>query len=78
MVRTMNLYSTATKYFGLIISPGGFWLGCEPWATSYNLGVIPPLKGKQLKFPADTCDQMFERVLTAFQKRLLFPACRSL
>jgi hypothetical protein len=73
IVRTLNLYSTAIKYLGLIISPSGFTSGCEPWATSYNLGVIPPLKGKRLKFPADTCDQMFERVLTAFRKRLHFP-----
>jgi hypothetical protein len=72
-VRTMNYYATATKYLGLVISPSGFTSGCEPWATSYNLGVIPPLKGKPLKFPADTCDQMFERVLTAFKKRLHFP-----
>lgn len=73
VVRTMNQYATATRYLGLIISPSGFTSGCEPWATSYNLGVIPPLKGKQLKFPADTCDQMFERVLTALKKRLHFP-----
>lgn len=73
VVGTMNRYATATKYLGLIISPSGFTSGCEPWATSYNLGVIPPLKGKPLKFQADTCDQMFERVLTAFKKRLHFP-----
>jgi hypothetical protein len=73
VVRTMNKYSPATKYFGLIISPNGFTSGCEPWVTSYNLGVIPPIKGKPFKFPADTCDQMFERVLTACKKRLHFP-----
>jgi hypothetical protein len=72
VVRTMNQYSTATKYLGLIISPSGFTSGCEPWATSYNLGVIPPLKGRPLKFETNTCDQMFERVLTAFGKRLHF------
>jgi hypothetical protein len=73
VIRTMNQYSTATKYLGLVISPGGFTAGCEPWATSYNLGVIPPLKGKPLRFPTDTCEQMFERMLTALQKRLHFP-----
>jgi hypothetical protein len=73
VVRTMNQYATATKYLGLIVSPSGFTSGSEPWATSYNLGVIPPLKGKTLKFPADTCDQMCERVLTALKKRLHFP-----
>jgi hypothetical protein len=73
VVKTMNQYSAGTKYLGLIISPSGFTSGCEPWATSYNLGVIPPLKGKALKFPAGTCDQMLERVLFAFDKRLHFP-----
>jgi hypothetical protein len=73
VVKTMNQYSAGTKYLGLIISPGGFTSGCEPWATSSNLGVIPPLKGKTLRFPAETCDQMFERVLSAFDKRLHFP-----
>lgn len=73
VVKTMNKYSSGTRYLGLIISPSGFTSGCEPWATSSNLGVIPPLKGKSLKFPADTCDQMFERTLTALMKRLHFP-----
>lgn len=54
VVRTMNRYSGRTKYLGLIISPSGFTSGCEPWATSHNLSVIPPLKGKRLSFPADT------------------------
>jgi hypothetical protein len=73
VINTMNQYAAATKHLGLIISPSGFTSGCEPWATSYNLGVIPPLKGKKLKFPADTSGQMFERVLIAFEKRLHFP-----
>ena len=73
VVKTMNQYANGMKYLGVIVSPSGFTSGCEPWATSYNLGVIPPLKGKKLKFPADTCSQMFERVLTALQKRLHFP-----
>lgn len=73
VVRTMNKYSNATHYLGLIISPSGFTSGCEPWATSYNLGAIPPLKGKSLTFPAGTCDQMFERTLSGLTKRLHFP-----
>lgn len=73
VIKTMNQYSAGTTYLGLVISPSGFTSGCEPWATSYNLGIIPPLKGKKLRFPADTSSQMFERVLTAFQKRLHFP-----
>jgi hypothetical protein len=73
VLRTMNKYSSGSKYLGLIVCPSGFTSGCEPWASSYNLGIIPPLKGKKLAFLAETCAEMFERVLTAFRKRLYFP-----
>jgi hypothetical protein len=73
VVHTLNKYSDGTKYLGLIISSSGFTKGCEPWGSSYNLGLIPPLKGKTLKFAAATCNQMVERVLKAFAKRLHFP-----
>lgn len=73
VVKAMNQYSGGTKYLGLIISPSGFTRGCEPWASAYNLGLIPPLKGKKLSFPLNTTIQMFERVLAAFDKRIHFP-----
>jgi hypothetical protein len=73
VVRTLNKYSGGSKYLGMVVCPTGFTSGCEPWASSYNLGVIPPLKGKRLKFSAETCEEMTGRVLTAFGKRLHFP-----
>jgi hypothetical protein len=73
VVRAMNQYSGGTKYVGLIVSPSGFTRGCEPWASAYNLGLIPPLKGKKLTFPLSTTIQMFERVVGAFDKRMHFP-----
>ena len=73
VVNTMNHYSAGTRYLGLVISPSGFTSGCEPWASTHNLGLIPPLKGKKLSFTVDTCLQMVERVLRAFSKRLNFP-----
>ncbi|MBZ5506298.1 MAG: DUF2034 domain-containing protein [Acidobacteriia bacterium] len=73
VVHTMNKYSEGKKYLGLIMSPSGFTKGCEPWGSSYNLGLIPPLKGKKLKFGNATCSQMVERVLKAVGKRLYFP-----
>jgi hypothetical protein len=73
VVKAMNQYSGGTKYVGLIVSPSGFTRGCEPWASAYNLGLIPPLKGKKLTFPLSTTIQMFERVLGAFDKRMHFP-----
>lgn len=73
VVKAMNKYSGGSQYLGLVVCPSGFTSGCEPWASSYNLGVIPPLKGKKLKFSGTTCDQMFERFLVALEKRLHFP-----
>ena len=73
VVSTMNKYSQTTEFLGLVLSPGGFTSGCEPWASSYNLGIIPPLKAKKLDFSLETSGQIFERVLVAFGKRLNFP-----
>ena len=70
VVQTMNKYSGGTLYFGLIVSPTGFTSGCEPWATSHNLGMIPPLKGRRLVFNEDTVFRMFERTLIALRARL--------
>lgn len=73
VVNTMNHYSAGTKYLGIVISPSGFTSGVEPWASAHNLGLIPPLKGKKVRFSNNTALQMFERVLLAFSKRLRFP-----
>lgn len=69
VVQTMNRYSEGTLYFGLVVSPSWFTSGCEPWATSHNLGIIPPLKGRRLAFDEDTVFRMFERVLVALRTR---------
>lgn len=73
VINTMSKYSGGTKYLGLILCPTGFTKGCEPWATSHNLGLVPPLKGKLIGYPYSTSLQMFERVLKALSKRVLFP-----
>lgn len=70
VVRTMNNYSNGTLYLGLIVSSQGFTSGCEAWATSHNLGLIPPLKGKNLAFAPDAVMTMFERVMRALHKRV--------
>jgi hypothetical protein len=66
----MNRYSDGTIYFGLVVSPTGFTSGCEPWATSHNVAIVPPLKGRRLAFNEDTVLRMFERVLIALRARL--------
>ena len=70
VVQTMNRYSDAALYFGLIISPTGFTAGCEAWATSHNLGLIPPLKGRRLSFGEEAVFRMFERTLKALHARV--------
>ena len=70
VVQTMNRYSEGTLYFGLIVSPTGFTNGCEPWATSHNLGILPPLKGRRLAFDEDAVFRMFERTLVALRARV--------
>ena len=70
VTRTMNQYSKGTIYFGLVVSPTGFTNGCEPWATSHNVGIVPPLKGRPLAFDEETVLRMFERTLVALRARV--------
>jgi hypothetical protein len=70
VVQTMNRYADGTLYFGLVVSLTGFTSGCEPWATSHNLGIVPPLKGRRLAFDEDTVFRMFERMLIALRARV--------
>ncbi|NVL89916.1 MAG: hypothetical protein HWN69_02820 [Desulfobacterales bacterium] len=74
VVQTMNKYVGDTTYLGLVLSPSGFTKGCEPWATSSNVALIPPLKGKQIAFPYSSSLKMFERTLAALTRRLSFPS----
>src|SRR5260370_9645664 len=70
VVRTMNKYSDGTLYLGLVVSATGFTSGCEAWATSHNLGIVPPLKGRRLAFSEDSVFRMFERVLIGVRARV--------
>jgi hypothetical protein len=73
VVQTMNKYGGGTLYLGLIVCPNGFTNGCEPWSTSHNIGLLPPLKGSPLTFSEESVLHMFERVLYALRKRLRYP-----
>jgi len=66
----MNKYSGGTFYLGLVLSPTGLTSGCEAWATSHNVGIVPPLKGRRLAFSEETVLRMFERVLLAPRARV--------
>jgi len=70
VVQTMNRYSGGTLFLGLVVSPSGFTNGCEAWATSHNIGIVPPLKGRNLSFNEDSVLRMFERFLIALRARV--------
>ena len=70
VVQAMNKYSGGSLYLGLVLSPTGFTSGCEAWATSHNVGIVPPLKGRRLAFSEETVLRMFERVLLALRARV--------
>jgi hypothetical protein len=73
VLNAMSKYSNSAKYFGLVICPSGFTSGCESWATSANIALIPPLKGKRLIYSQSTIVKMFQRAISGFKKRLAFP-----
>ena len=70
VVQTMNRYSGGTSYLGLVVSPTGFTSGCEAWATSHNVAIIPPIKGRRLVFSRDAVFRMFKRSLVALAVRV--------
>jgi hypothetical protein len=70
VVQAMNKYSGGSLYLGLVLSPTGFTSGCEAWATSHNIGIVPPLKGRRLAFSEETVLRMFERVLLTLRARV--------
>lgn len=72
VVQTMNKYGNGILYLGLILCPSGFTSGCEPWSSSYNIGLLPPLKGRSLTFSQESVLHMFNRVLCALHKRLQY------
>ena len=75
VVRTMNDYSDGTLYFGLVLSPKGFTSGCDAWARSHNVGIVPPLKGRPLAFTEEVVLRMFKRVLLALRARVRLQVC---
>ena len=73
VLNTMNKHSKKTKYIGIVVSSSGFTSGCESWASSDNIGLIPPIKGNNIKFEEKYVIAMFKRFSTALSKRLKFP-----
>lgn len=73
VLNTMNKHSNKSRYIGIVISSSGFTSGCESWASSDNIGLIPPIKGNKIRFEEKYVIAMFKRFSTALSKRLKFP-----
>ncbi|RXK01269.1 hypothetical protein CRU98_02140 [Arcobacter sp. CECT 8986] len=73
VVSTMNKHAVDSNYIGIVISSSGFSSGCEGWASSENIALIPPLKGTNIKFSEEQVLRMFRRVCIAIFRRLKFP-----
>ena len=53
VIKVLNKYSIASKYIGIVISSKGFSEGCEAWAKTDNLGLIPPYRGDKNHYTED-------------------------
>lgn len=73
VVSTMNKHSVDSNYIGIVISSSCFSSGCEAWASSENIALIPPLKGNNITFTEQQIVRMFRRVCIAILRRLKFP-----
>lgn len=73
VINTMNKHSIKSHYIGIVVSSSGFSSGCESWASSDNIGLIPPIKGNNISFEEKHILGMFKRLCTAISKRLKFP-----
>lgn len=73
VVSTMNKHAIDSNYIGIVISTSGFSSGCEGWASSENIALIPPLKGNNITFSEEQVVRMFRRICIAILRRLKFP-----
>jgi hypothetical protein len=68
VLHIFNYYTDDTIYLGAICASTGFMRGCESWAMSNNLALIPPYKGKRLVYPYEIVLIMFKQFLEAYHK----------
>lgn len=73
VLSTMNKHAFESNYIGIVISSSGFSSGCEGWASSDNIALIPPLKGINITFSEEQIVRMFRRICIAILRRLKFP-----
>jgi hypothetical protein len=70
VTRTMSSHSTGTLFLGLVVAAHGFSEGCPAWAIDYNLGLVPPFKGKRIGYSLDTAFAMLQRAIVSASRLL--------
>ncbi len=66
VIKVLNENSVVSIYFGIVVSSKGFSIGCEAWAKTDNLGMIPPYQGKKNDYSEETIIKMLQRVIRVF------------
>lgn len=70
VIKVLNEQSTVSSYFGLVVSSKGFSEGCEVWAKTNNLGLIPPYRGDKNNFTKKQVLKMLQRVIHVFLRSI--------
>lgn len=70
VLRVLNENSIVSTYFGLVVSSNGFTSGCESWAKTDNLGLVPPCRGKKESFQKEIILKMMQRTIHVFLRTI--------
>jgi len=68
VTKTMNEHSGSQSYLGLVVCSSGFTEGCPAWAMDYNIGLVPPFKGRPIHYGKDTVVEMLKRSVLALKR----------
>ena len=66
VLKVLNENAIVSKYFGLVISSNGFSKGCEAWAKTNNIGIVPLYNGIKNNYSEETIYKMFQRIVHVF------------
>lgn len=70
VLKVLNKHSIFSTYFGLVVAARGFSKGCEAWAKTDNIGLIPPYRGERNEFDESQIFKMLQRVIHVFLKTI--------
>lgn len=66
VIKVLNENAIVSTYFGLVISSKGFSKGCEAWAKTDNLGIVPLYKGMKNNYSEEIIFKMLQRIVHVF------------